>query len=103
MKHISYEKLYLSAIRELEKYAYYCLRCLHACGIHPQPSDFVFLTIERYNGTIAQAITYPKNAIKDGTVDNPMFFLGFKFDFDFRDLENVVYINYCEDIDELMK
>ena len=97
------DKLYLKALRELEKYVQYCLRCLHRIGIHPQPADFIWLVVARENGTMAEAVLYPKLDSDDYENTEPMFFLGYKMDFDFKNLEHPIVVEYCDNIRELRK
>lgn len=95
------DNLYLKSIHELEKYSYYILRCLDKVNINVKPSDFILLTQERKNGTIAQAIVYPRESIVDGVgVVNPMFFYGFKWDYteDYN-----VEVVFTEDYEELIE
>ena len=95
------DKLYLKSIRELELYAYYILRCLYRCNIHIRPSDLTLITQERENGTIAQAVVYPKESVIDGEgIVNPMFFYGFKWDYT-EDLN--IKVTFTENPEELVK
>lgn len=99
-----FDKQYLKALNRLEKYAQYMLRCLHRAGIHPTPQDIGFATFEREKGTISQAVFYPVTSAVDGEgVINPAFFLGFKFDYDFRDLDKPFAIIFCDNPEELKK
>lgn len=95
------DKLYLKSIRELELYAYYILRCLYRCNIHIQPSDLTLITQERNNGSIAQAVVYPRESVVDGKgIVNPMFCYGFKWDY----TENYdIKVTFTEDYKELGK
>ena len=96
---------YFLLLQELEQYGYYILRCLHRCGIHPQPTDFTHITFLRHNGQIAEAVCYPATAINQTlqTIDNPMFFYGFKADYDFTNLEYPIRITFSENYEELLK
>ena len=97
------EKAYWKALKELENYARYMLRCLHRVGIHPTPADIIHVTFERNNGQIAEAVTYPRSSGIDGVgVVNPMFFYGFKMDLDFRDLDHVgINVSFCDNFEDL--
>ena len=98
------DELYYKSLRELEEYCYYCLRCLYRAGITPRPDDFARVTFERNNGTIAEAVVYPVSACIDGEgVVNPMFFYGFKWDYDFKDLNNFIKVTFTESYKELKK
>ena len=97
------DELYFKALKELENYVKYCLRCLHRIGIHPQPSDFVWLLVARENGTVAEAVVYPKLEKGDYMSNSPMFFLGYKLDFDFKNLEYPIALTYCNNIKDLRK
>lgn len=100
----AFDKIYLKSIQELEKYAEYILRCLHRAGIHPTPKDLGFATFERENGTISQAVFYPVTSAVDGVgVVNPAFFLGFKFEYDFRDLDKPFQVIFCDNPEDLKK
>lgn len=99
-----FDKKYLKALTELEKYAQYILRCLHRAGIHPTPKDLGFATFERENGTISQAVFYPIESAVDGVgVVNPAFFYGFKFEYDFRDLDKPFRTVFCDNPEDLKK
>jgi len=100
-----FNKLYFKALKELEQYCQYCLRCLHRAGIHATPTDFVLLTGKRKNGNIYEALVYPKTAVVDGVgIVNPMFFYGFKFDYDFTDLSKSLFkVTFSENWEELEK
>lgn len=96
---------YFLLLQELEQYGYYILRCLHRMGIHPQPTDFTHITFLRNNGQIAEGICYPATAINQTlqTIDNPMFFYGFKADYDFKDMSYPIKITFSENYEELLK
>lgn len=95
------DNLYCKSIHELELYAYYILRCLYRCNIHIQPSDLTMVTQERDNGSIAQAVVYPKESVVDGEgIVNPMFFYGFKWDYT-EDWN--IKVTFTEDPEELVK
>ena len=100
----SAEKAYWTGLKGLENYAQYMLRCLHRVGIHPRPSDIAHCTFERKNGQIAEAVVYPVTSCIDGKgIVNPMFFYGFKMDFDFKDLDHVsIDVIFCESYEELI-
>lgn len=97
------EKTYWKALKELENYARYMLRCLHRVGIHPTPSEITHVTFERNNGQIAEAIVYPISSVVDGQgVVNPMFFYGFKMDYNFKDLDHIsIDVIFCENFEDL--
>ena len=95
------DQLYCKSIHELELYAYYILRCLHRCNIHIRPSDLTLITQERNNGSIAQAVVYPRESVVDGEgIVNPMFCYGFKWDYT-EDLN--IKVTFTEDYRELVK
>ena len=95
------DQLYCKSMHELELYAYYILRCLYRCNIHIQPSDLFLITQERANGTITQAIVYPRESVIDGKgIINPMFCYGFKWDYDSK--WNIM-VTFTEDPMELIE
>lgn len=97
-------KTYPILLHELEKYVYYCLRCLHRGGIYPRPEDFILLNFVRKNNTVAEMVVYPENSITPfGEVVNPLFSYGFKADYDFSNLEVPIKITFSESYDELKK
>ena len=98
-------EIYPKAITKIEEYCQYCLRCLHRVGKHTRPTDFTYLTFKRDNGTIAEAIVYPATAINQTlqTIENPLFFYGFKADYDFKDLNKPIRITFSNNYEELIK
>jgi len=96
-------KSYSSLLNELEHYVYYCLRCLHRGGIYPQPKDFVLLSFKRNGGNLAEAVVYPATAVKNNTIENPLFFYGFKCDWNFTNLEKPVEVTFSEKFEELLE
>lgn len=99
----TYFEKYMTGLTSLEQYVQYCLRCLHRVNIYPQPTDFTLITIERKNGQIAEAVVYPATAVKNGTVANPLFFKGFKMDYDFKDLTDPIQLTITENYKELIE
>ncbi len=96
-------KDYPKLLQKIEKYCQYCLRCLHRANIHPKPTDFALISFQRNNGTLAEALVYPLTAIKTNTIENPLFFYGFKADYDFTNLEKPIQITFTENYEELKK
>lgn len=95
--------LYCEALKELENYVKYALRCLHRANIYPQPKDFIWLLVPRNNGTIGEAVLYPETSFKNGELTEPMFFMGYKMDYDFKDLTKPIVVKYCDNIEDLRK
>ena len=94
-------KDYPRILKKLEDYVRYCLRCLHRVGIHPTPTDFALLSFVRKNNRLAEAVVYPANSIKQDEIFNPLFFYGFKAEYNFTNLEYPIEIIFSEDYDEL--
>ena len=99
-------KEYPRLLNILENYVYFALRCLeHSKTFNPTPEDFTHLTFQRNNGQIAEAICYPDTSINETLqrVENPLFFYGFKADFDFKDMSCPIKITFSESFEELKK
>lgn len=94
-------KDYPKIMKHIEEYCQYCLRVLHRAGIHPTPSDFALLSFTRKNGRLSEALIYPANSVTETTIKNPLFFYGFKADYDFSNLEYPVKITFSEDYEVL--
>lgn len=68
----------MQCYHKIEEYIHYMLRCLHRCGIHPNPQEFVHIKQELPDG-FSEGIVYPRTAIINGKgVVNPMFVYGFR-------------------------
>lgn len=90
-----YNKIYIKAFKELEKYVQYCLRCLHRAGIHPSPKEFALCRFEVDGYDFVDAVVYPVDSLKNPF--NPLFFYGFKIEYDFKDLEHFIVLDFYED------
>ena len=96
-------RAYPMLMEQLEKYVQYCLRCLHRCNIHPASTDFALIRLQRHNGSLAEAVVYPATSVKENLheIENPMFFYGFKMDWDFRNLSTPICVTFCNNVEDL--
>ena len=99
------ERVYPVVLGRLEDYVFYCLRCLHRVGIFPVTDEFAWVTIPRENGSVGEAVVYPASSVKEETqeIKDPMFFYGFKMDWDFRNLSTPICVTFCKTYEELVK
>lgn len=97
----NFDNLYLLGLNKLENYSRYIIRCLTKAGIHYTPSDFSFVTLERKNGCICHALVYPTWFITDEESLSKLLLCGFSLDYNFKDLDRVIVINFYEDYEKL--